>query len=161
MTDLNNVTLIGRLVANPEVRYSATGTPVLRVSIAVNESIKKNNDWQNYANFFDIVAFGNIASNCEKYLKKGSQIAINGSLRQSRWTDKNTNQKHSKVEIMATSIQFLGKSENDSNSNTVNTNTNVNGNIPAYTPITDPWSQTDILQGENFFSNDNNDGIPF
>ena len=41
MTDLNNVTLIGRLVANPEVRYSATGTPVLRVSIAVNESIKK------------------------------------------------------------------------------------------------------------------------
>ena len=154
MTDLNNIVLVGRLVKNPEVRYSATGTPVLRVSIAVNESVKKNNDWQDYVNFFDIVAFGNIASNCEKYLKKGSQIAINGSLRQNRWTDKNTNQKHSKVEIMATSIQFLGKSENEPQKpNTVN----ANENTPAYTPIVDPWSDTGILQDENFFSND----IPF
>ena len=59
---------------------------------------------------------------------------------------------------MATSIQFLGKSENESQKPNI---VNVNENTPAYTPIVDPWSDTGILQDENFFSNDNNDDIPF
>lgn len=144
MTDINNVVLVGRLVKNPEVRYSAAGTAVLRASIAVNESIKKNNDWQNYANFFDFVAFGNIASNCEKYLKKGSQIAVSGSLRQTRWQDKTTNQSHSKIEIMATSIQFLSKTESSE--------TKQND---GYVPPADPWAGEN--QDNNFYSED----IPF
>lgn len=145
MTDINSIVLVGRLVKNPEIRYSATGTAVLRGSIAVNESIKKNNDWQNYANFFDFVAFGNTASNCEKYLKKGSQIAVVGSLRQTRWTDKTTNQNRSKIEIMATSIQFLStKSE----SSEISQNND-------YVPPEDPWAGEN--QDNNYFSED----IPF
>lgn len=146
MTDINNIVLVGRLVKDPQVRYSATGTPILRATVAVNESIKKNNEWQDYANFFDFTAFGNTASNCEKYLRKGSQIAVNGTLRQTRWADKTTNQARSKIEIIASSIQFLSKSESSGTAESNN-----------YVPIQDPWSDADISQDNSLFSSD----IPF
>jgi single-strand DNA-binding protein len=105
--DLNQVIIIGRLVKDPEIKYTANGTPVTKFSIANNISYMQNNNLVEYANYFDINVWGNQAVSCEKYLKKGSMVAINGSLRQQRWDDKTTGQKRSKIEITANSVQFL------------------------------------------------------
>lgn len=105
--DLNLVVLIGRLVRDPEIRYTPNGTPVARFSIANGEKFKQNNEWKDHTNFFDVVVWGNQAVSCEKYLKKGSQISVEGVLRQSRWNDQASNQPRSRIEIVANSVQFL------------------------------------------------------
>ena len=116
--DLNDTTLIGRLVREVEVKYTNSGTAIANISIANNDTVKKDNQWIDDVSFFDVVVFGSQAENCGKYLKKGSKIAVNGRLKQNRW-EKEGN-KMSKIEIIAGSIQFLDsveKSENKQNNN--------------------------------------------
>lgn len=113
--DLNQISIIGRLVREPEIRYIANGTPITKFSIANNTVFMQNNEKKEMVNYFDIIVWGNQAINCEKYLKKGSQVAIVGSLRQNRWTDKTSGQNRSKVEITANVVQFLTKNENNPN----------------------------------------------
>jgi single-strand DNA-binding protein len=105
--DLNQVIIIGRLVRDPEIKYTTAGTPVTKFSIANNAGFTQNNEKKDVVNYFDVVVWGNQAENCEKYLKKGSQAAIEGHLRQNRWTDQATGKTLSKVEINANSVQFL------------------------------------------------------
>ena len=115
MKDLNNVVIVGRLVREVEVKYSQSGVAIIRLSIANNDTVKKGNEYVDECSFFDAVVFGNQAENCSKYLKKGSQVAIEGRLKQNTWTDKETQQKRSKVEIIVSTIQFLTKSESNNN----------------------------------------------
>jgi len=125
--DLNNVNLVGRLVREVEVKYSQSGVAIGRLSIANNDTVKKDNEYLDECSFFDAVVFGNQAENCSKYLKKGSQVAIEGRLKQNTWTDKETQQKRSKVEIIVSTIQFLTKVEGGNNSKN---NTNLEPNNP-------------------------------
>ena len=105
--DLNHATLVGRLVRDPEIRYSQSGVAICKISVANNDNIKKDGNWTDEVSYFDVVVFGKQGENVEKYCKKGSQVAIEGRLRQNRWTDKE-GQNRSKIEIVASSIQFLG-----------------------------------------------------
>jgi len=112
--DLNNVVLIGRLTKDAEIKYTSTGKPVTKFSIA-NNSISNKTE---YVNYFDVNVWGVQAVNCEKYLKKGSKIVVTGSLRQNRWQDQSTGQVKSKVEINAFNVQFLGSKQNGQQQNT-------------------------------------------
>lgn len=109
MASVNRVVLVGNLTRDPELRYLPSGTSVANLGIAVN-SRRKNTDgeWIDEANFFDISVFGKQAENCSEYLKKGSQVAVDGRLRSRSW-ETNDGQKRSKVEVVAESVQFLGK----------------------------------------------------
>jgi single-strand DNA-binding protein len=132
--DLNHSTLVGRLVRDPEVRYSASGVAIAKISVANNDAVKKDNQWQDEVSYFDVVIFGNQAVNCEKYLKKGSQVAIEGRLKQNRWVDQASGQNRSKVEIVASSVQFLTVKEGSQAP--VGTNSNSDNNHIQ----NDPWS---------------------
>lgn len=103
-TDLNSVMLIGRLTADPQLKYLPNGNAVVEFSIANNYFVP-NKDKE--VNFFEIVAFGKTAETVGKYLAKGKQIAVTGSLRQDRWQDKDGNSK-SRVRIIMQSMQMLG-----------------------------------------------------
>lgn len=105
-TDLNNVMLIGRLTKDPESKYLPSGMAVVEFSIANNYYM--SNKGSNEVNYFDVVAFGKMAETVAKYLTKGKQIAITGTLRQDRWQDKDTNTARSKVRIIMQSMQMLG-----------------------------------------------------
>jgi len=105
--DLNFVVIIGRLTQNPELKYTTSGTAIAKFSIANNTVFQQNNEKKSYVNYFNVTVWGNQATVCEKYLKKGSQVAIEGYLRQNRWNDPTSNKTLSKVEIIANSIQFL------------------------------------------------------
>jgi single-strand DNA-binding protein len=106
MSDVNNVTLIGRLTRDAELRYTANGNPVSKFSLAVNEKRKKGDQWENAANFFEIVLWGQLGGSLNQYLIKGKQIAITGRLTQERWEQNGQNR--SKVVVTAETVQLLG-----------------------------------------------------
>ncbi len=108
MTDINRVFLVGRLTRDADLRFTNSGTPVGKFSIAVNRSRKNGDKWDEEVNYFDIVLWGRIAEALSKYLLKGKQVAVEGELRQSRWEQDGQNR--SRVEIHASNIQLLGGS---------------------------------------------------
>ncbi|MBW5380019.1 single-stranded DNA-binding protein [Brachyspira hampsonii] len=114
MADHNIVTLIGRLTADPQRKYTQGGMEIAEFSIANNYYVITKNTTE--VNYFDIVAFGKLAETVNKYLIKGKQVLICGTLRQERWQDKNTNTTKSKVRIIMQSMQMLAdKKEADNN----------------------------------------------
>jgi single-strand DNA-binding protein len=109
MASLNSVCLLGHLTRNPEVRYSATGTPVAALGLAVNNRIKRSDDsWQDEPCFVDVVVFGNQAEACATYLNKGDPVLLEGRLQYRTWEDQQGNRR-SKHEVIAFRVQFLPK----------------------------------------------------
>ena len=98
--DTKQTILVGRLTRDPEVAYTKQNTPVVKFSIASNRR-------KDEVNFFDIVAWDKLADTCSKFLQKGRQVIVTGRLQQSRFQDKN-GQNRSKVEIVANNVQFIG-----------------------------------------------------
>lgn len=112
MADINNVVLVGRLTRNIEVKYTQSGMAVGKLGLAVNKRIKKNDQWIEEANFFDVTLWGKTAEALEQYLVKGKQIVVQGELRQNRWEQ--DGQQRSKVEVVANNIQLLGGNQQQS-----------------------------------------------
>jgi len=105
--DTNSVTIIGRLTRDAEQRFTASGISNVSFSIAVNRSVKKGDEWTDEASFLDCVLWGKMGEIIVQYMTKGKQIAVVGSLRQDRWTDKE-GASRSKVVINAETVQLLG-----------------------------------------------------
>ncbi len=114
-TDLNSVVLIGRLTRDVELRYLPTGNAVADMSIAVNRNKKEGEQWISEANFFDVSLFGKSAENLKQYLLRGTQIAVQGYLKQDRW--EKDGQKFSKIRIVANNVELLGGKSNGSAGN--------------------------------------------
>ncbi|NSW44944.1 MAG: single-stranded DNA-binding protein [Bacteroidales bacterium] len=119
---VNKVILIGNVGKDPIIRNVNDNTPVATFTLATNEIYKdsqgnsqKNTEWHN------IVAWRNLAQLAEKFIRKGSQIYVEGRLRTRTYTDKD-NQQRTIVEILADKIQLLGKKESDEN---IQSQTNV------------------------------------
>ena len=112
--DLNNYSVIGRMTRDLDERafaYTSHGKARLNISIAVNDGYGDNQ----YTSYFDVVVWGKTAENIKPYLGKGKQICINGRLRQDRW-DGNDGAKHSRVVIVAETVQLLGGRDNGAGS---------------------------------------------
>lgn len=106
MSDINRVILVGRLTRDAELRYTNGGMAISKFSVAVNGSKKEGDIWVDDASFFDIVYMGKAAEAVNQYIKKGSQIAIDGKLKQNRWDQEG--QSRSKIEVVANHVQLLG-----------------------------------------------------
>jgi len=105
---LNSVLLIGRLVADPELRYTQKGAPVCDFRIACSRRYKnrETGEWQEETLFINIVAWRRQAELANDYLKKGSAVLIDGSLRSRQW-ETSQGDKRSAIEVVARRIQFL------------------------------------------------------
>jgi single-strand DNA-binding protein len=106
MVDLNHVVLIGRLTRDAELKYTAGGQAVCKFSIAVNRRKKNGDNWEDEANFFEVVVWGRQGESLHPYLVKGKMLGVDGELRQDRWQQDGQNK--SKVEIVANNLQLLG-----------------------------------------------------
>jgi single-strand DNA-binding protein len=106
MVDLNHVVLIGRLTRDAELKYTSGGQAVCKFSIAVNRRKKTGDQWEDEANFFDIVVWGRQGESLHPYLVKGKMVGVDGELRQDRWQQEGQNR--SKIEIVANFLQLLG-----------------------------------------------------
>lgn len=97
-------TLVGNLTSDPRTNEART---VCNMRLAVNTRRKVDDEWQDVANFFDVVAIGRKAELCADYLAKGRQIAVDARIQWREFTDKEGNSRQS-VEFLADEIQFLG-----------------------------------------------------
>ena len=107
----NRVILIGRLVADPELRQTPNGVSVCTFRIAVDRAFSSK-DGERQADFLDVVAWRDRAEFVSRYFNKGKLILVEGSIQTRNYTDKN-DQKRTAVEVVADNLRFVGsKSEN-------------------------------------------------
>ena len=108
MAGVNKVILLGRLGADPEVRYTNTGTPVANFNIATSTNFTdKSGEKTERTELHRIVAFGKLGEICGEYLAKGKQVYIEGRLQTRDWEDRDGN-KRKTTEIVAGIMQMLG-----------------------------------------------------
>ena len=101
---MNKVILIGRLTKDPELRYTSTDIPVVQFVLAVNRTFSRNGERQ--ADFINCVAWRNLADNLAKYMKKGSQICVEGQIQVRNFED-NGGVKRYVTEVICDNIHFL------------------------------------------------------
>ncbi|MGA0586082.1 single-stranded DNA-binding protein [Dyella sp. KRB-257] len=106
---INKVILVGNLGADPEVRYTASGTAITSLSVATSESWtdKQSGEKQERTEWHRVKLFGRLAEIAGEYLKKGRQVYIEGSLRTDKYTDKQGVERYS-TDIVANEMQMLG-----------------------------------------------------
>jgi single-strand DNA-binding protein len=106
---VNKVILIGNLGKDPEVRYMPSGSAVTNITIATSESWKdkQSGDKQERTEWHNVVFFNRLAEIAGEYLKKGSKVYIEGSLRTRKWQDKTSGQDRYTTEIVANEMQML------------------------------------------------------
>lgn len=97
---LNQITIMGRLTRDPELRYTASNTPVASFTLAVDRDFQ-----QDKTDFINCVAWRNTAEFVNKYFRKGSMAVVSGSLQMRDWTDKEGN-KRTAAEIVAEHVYF-------------------------------------------------------
>jgi single-strand DNA-binding protein len=109
MAGVNKVILVGRLGADPEVRYTPSGVAVANFSIATSEEWKDKNtgEKKEQTEWHRIVVWRRLAEICGEYLHKGSQVYIEGRLQTRSWEDKDGNKRWT-TEILALNMQMLG-----------------------------------------------------
>lgn len=105
-SDTNRVVLVGRLTRDPELRALPSGQSVCGLRLACNGLRKEGDAYEERPNFFDISVFGAQGENVDRYLRKGSRVAVDGRLEWSEW-ETSDQQKRQSVNVVAHSVQFL------------------------------------------------------
>jgi len=108
MAGVNRVIILGNLGADPEMRYTGSGTAVANLRVATSrryttkdESAKEDTEWHR------VVVWGKQAESCKKYLAKGRKVYVEGRLQTRQWEDRDGNERYT-TEIVAEQVQFIG-----------------------------------------------------
>ncbi len=105
---LNKVMVIGNLGRDPEMRYMPSGRPVTSFSVATTRSwTNANGERREETEWFNVVAWGNLAEICKQYLRKGQQVYIEGRIQTRNWED-NERRKRFRTELVANEMIMLG-----------------------------------------------------
>lgn len=106
---INKAIVVGNLGRDPEVRYSANGNAIANVTLATTDSWKdkQSGERQEKTEWHRVVFFGRLAEIAGEYLKKGSQVYVEGRLQTRKWEDRDGNERYT-TEIVATDMQMLG-----------------------------------------------------
>jgi single-strand DNA-binding protein len=106
---LNKVMIIGHLGRDPEMRYTTSGRPVTTFSVAASRTWHTSEgERRTETEWFNVVAWRNLAEICKQYLSKGQQVYIEGRLQTRKWKD-NEGQEHTSVEVIANEMIILGE----------------------------------------------------
>lgn len=153
---LNVAALVGRLVADPELRRTTSGLSVASFTVAVDRSFAKAGT-ERQADFIDVVAWDKSAEFVCKYFQKGSMIAVQGSIQTRTYEDKNGN-KRKAVEINARDISFAGPKSSNSGAG----NYAAGGSTPNYAAAA-PAAAPAFSQGsaDDFAVVDDHEDLPF
>jgi single-strand DNA-binding protein len=108
MPNLNKVFLMGNLTRDPELRYTANGSAVTDLGVAINRTwTGKDGERREEVVFIDVTVWNRQAETCCQYLKKGRPVHVEGFLKMDSWDDKTTGEKRSKLKVEADRVQFL------------------------------------------------------
>lgn len=121
---LNQVTLMGNLTRDPELRQTPTGQNVVSFSLALNRSYKdQSGEWQEATDYVDVVAWGPLAERVSQYLNRGSRSLVQGRLQSRSWEQ--DGQKRNKVEVLASDVTFLDSRGGSSDSSSYDSNNTI------------------------------------
>ena len=148
---INKVILIGNLGNDPDIRYTGSGAAVANISLATAESWrdKDSGEQQERTEWHRIVFFGRLAEIAGEYLRKGSQIYVEGRLQTRKWQDKEGNDRYT-TEIVGNEMQMLGGRASGGSAS-------YNDSAPAQRPASNPAPQP----ATSGASDDFDDDIPF
>ncbi len=142
---LNKVQIIGHLGRDPEMRYTPSGRPVTTFTVAVSRSWNTvDGERHNETEWFNIVAWGNLAEICKQYLTKGQQVYIEGRLQTRRWDDKE-GVKHTSVEVVANEMMMLSDRSERRDQNNANAASKERMSLPMKLPRTRMNSRSNRL----------------
>lgn len=106
--DLNKVMLIGRLGTDPEMRYTASGSPVTTFRLAVGRQWRDNaGEIHDETEWFNIVAWNRLAETCNQYLTRGARVYVEGRLQTRSWEDQQSGQTRYRTEVIASDLIML------------------------------------------------------
>ncbi len=127
---LNKVMIIGHLGRDPEMRYTPSGRPVTTFTVATSRTWSTGDgERHSETEWFNVVAWGNLAEICKQYLTKGQQVYVEGRLQTRRWED-NDGVKHTSVEIVANEMMILSERRDNNHSNETNDSTELEEDFP-------------------------------
>jgi single-strand DNA-binding protein len=106
MASFNRVVLLGNLTRDPELRYIGSGMAVSDIGLAVNDRVKRNDQWVEETTFVDVTLWGRTAEVANEYLNKGSSVLIEGRLKMDSW--EKDGQKRTKLKVVAERMQMVG-----------------------------------------------------
>lgn len=133
---INKVILVGNLGKDPEVRHFEGNSSVASFSVATSESYTdKNGERQSQTEWHNVVMWNGLAAVAEKYLKKGSQVYLEGKLTTRKWQDKEGNDRYT-TEIVARTMKMLGSREGGSNYNPNTSGSNAPTQVKESAPAT-------------------------
>lgn len=138
---VNKVILVGHLGQDPEVKYMTNGNAVANISIATSEqwTDKQTNERREQTEWHRVVFFNRMAEIVGEYLRKGSQVYVEGRLQTRKWTDKDNIDRYS-TEIVANNMQMLGsRGAQQSHNNAPHPNAPQGDNRAANTPPMDDF----------------------
>lgn len=157
---INRIILVGRLVADPELRYTPAGIPVCKFRLAVNRIFK--NEGEQQADFINCIAWRKQAENIANYMKKGNLVGIDGRIETGSFEGQDGKRVYT-FEVVAESIQFLEpKNTSNSTQNQFSSQGNTNyqsSNQNAYSGQNQP--NNDPFSSYNEPVNVNSDDLPF
>jgi single-strand DNA-binding protein len=111
---VNKVILVGNVGQDPEVKYTASGVPVVKISLATNQRFKDRDDqWQDRTEWHSVVAWQRLAEIVGEYVRKGSKLYVEGKLQTSSWEDRQNGEKKFRTEIVARDIVLLGARDSE------------------------------------------------
>lgn len=147
-SDINNVTLIGRLTRDPELSVLKQGTSIAKFSMANNRSFSTGGEKKDQTSFFNCVAWGKLGEIIAEYAKKGHRIGICGRLQQRTWED-DGGAKRSTVEIVVENCQFLEGRKDSTGNDGVTRGPGVPDDVPKFAdahPVDDsPFGNDDDI----------------
>jgi len=110
---VNKVILVGNVGKDPEIKYTPSGIPVGKFSLATNERFKdKNGEFQKRTEWHNIVAWQRLAEIVGEYVSKGSKLYVEGKIQTSSWEDRQSGERKYRTEIVARDLLLLGPREN-------------------------------------------------
>jgi single-strand DNA-binding protein len=153
---MNLVILQGIVTKDKELKYGMNGNAYAKISIAVNDSKKVNNEWVNETSFFDVKTFGKTA---EKPISKGSLVVVEGTLKQEKWTKDGVN--HYAIVVIANEltecIKNVSNNQQQSNNQQSTKTYQKQNNNAGFIP--DPWA--DSATEKSYKQQQDDDDIPF
>lgn len=152
----NKVILVGNLTRDIELRYINTGSALGRTGIAVNRKYTVNGEKKEEVCFIDITFWGKLAEIANQYLRKGSQVLVEGRLMFETWQDQN-GQNRSRHSITVENMQMLGGGSNQNSSHQQNSGGYGQNNYQQnFKPNNNPYQKQQSPQNKNFQQDQNN-----
>ncbi len=166
MPYMNRVFLAGNLTRDPEVRRLPSNTAVAKLGLAVSRKFQtRAGEEKEEVCFVDVEAWDRLAENCEKYLKKGAPILLEGSLRYREWNDSETGKKRRMIEVRADRIEFLWRPDPQPSASSSATsfqtpNSGLDDALPTFSPRPSPAPDSEQDKNQDDSSTPDSD-VPF